>query len=117
MGFLHYEDHVCPLHQLWRQRMVGIVIGARRTALDSRVVAKHLLGSWAAEPILTAYEEDSHYIFLGADRLLSSFAVKREAMSAVLPGASGTINLIGFDGYVCANATLVIDAKAIAIAA
>ena len=28
MGFLHYEDRVCPLHQLWRQRIVGIVIGA-----------------------------------------------------------------------------------------
>jgi hypothetical protein len=34
----------------------------------------------------------------------------------VLPGASGTINLIGFDGYGCACA-LVANAKAIAIAA
>ena len=78
MGFLHYEDYVCPLHKLWRQRIVGIVISARRTALDSRVVTKHLLGSWTSEPILTAYEEDSHYIFLGADRFWPSCrAVRR----------------------------------------
>ena len=63
MGLLHYEDYVCPLHQLWRQRIVGIVISARRAALDSRVVSKHLLGRWASEPILTAYEEDSHLHF------------------------------------------------------
>ena len=75
MGCLHYEDYVCPLHQLWRQRIVGIVIGARRTALDSRMVTKHLLGSWASAPILTTHEEDSHYIFLGADRFCPIAAV------------------------------------------
>ena len=89
MGFLHYEDHVCPLHQLWRQRIVGIVIGARRTALDSRVVTKHLLGGWASEPILTAYKKDSHYILLGADQLTTAFGrVLSHALFKRLHGGS-----------------------------
>ena len=54
---LHDEDHVGPPYQLGRERVVGVVVSARRVHLQVLPAREHLLGGGAAQPILAAHEQ------------------------------------------------------------
>jgi hypothetical protein len=55
----HHENDVRPFNQLATQRNVSAGVYASRRALDARPFGKDLLGRGAAQPVLTANEQDT----------------------------------------------------------
>jgi hypothetical protein len=59
---LHDEDDFCPLNQLWRQWIIGIVVRSRRGAFDTWIACEYLLSCWATQAILATNEEDAPHV-------------------------------------------------------
>lgn len=57
MRALHHENQVGPVEQFGRDRILRIVIQARRGNLDARPVQKHLFCRRTTQAILAADEE------------------------------------------------------------
>lgn len=58
MHLFHDEDYVGPEHQLGRERVLGVTIGARRVDLQITPAGEHLLGRRAAQTVPAADEQD-----------------------------------------------------------
>lgn len=62
---LHSYDDVGPLDEIPRYRSIGIAVGAGAQGSYIRMVCEELVRRWAPEPVLTAYEENVHWVVLG----------------------------------------------------
>ncbi len=62
MSLLHNKDYLCPLNKLRGERIVGVMICARRSTLDAGVTGENLLSCGAAQSILAADEEHALHI-------------------------------------------------------